>query len=149
MENASKALIIAGAILLAILIIGLGMLVFNNVQKNMNTREVDELAVQTYNSPYTAYFGNNRTAADVKTLLDKITTHNNTEKDTSLHIYITTTGFSTNYTYKKTNSVITTVKGLVQAGKTYTIKESPSTKSGREGYNKVTGYLQHIVITQN
>ena len=32
MENASKALIIAGAILLAIAIIGVGMYVFNNAQ---------------------------------------------------------------------------------------------------------------------
>ena len=31
MENASKALIIAGAILLAIAIIGIGMFVYNNV----------------------------------------------------------------------------------------------------------------------
>ena len=31
MENASKALIIAGAILISILIVGLGVIIYNNV----------------------------------------------------------------------------------------------------------------------
>ena len=35
MENASKALIIAGAILLSIAIIGVGMYVFQNVQETI------------------------------------------------------------------------------------------------------------------
>ena len=33
MENASKALIIAGAILISILIVGLGVIIYNNVYR--------------------------------------------------------------------------------------------------------------------
>ena len=50
MENASKALIIAGAILLAILIIGLGMAVFNNI-KDIANPNLDSEKIQTINSP--------------------------------------------------------------------------------------------------
>ena len=149
MENASKALIIAGAILLAILIIGLGMMVFSGVQKNMNTKQIDEMAVQTYNNQYKAYFGNDKSGSEVRALLDIISAHNNTEKDASLKMYITTTGFSTNYTFKNTNAAITGVRGLIQAGKTYTVKESAATAAGKTAYDPNTGYLRHIVITQN
>ena len=36
MENASKALIIAGAILLAILLISLGIMIYNQAQNTVN-----------------------------------------------------------------------------------------------------------------
>ena len=36
MENASKALLIAGAILLAILIIAIGMFIYNSAQSTIN-----------------------------------------------------------------------------------------------------------------
>ena len=42
MENASKALIIAGAILLSILIIGLGMMVFNQAKEAMTGTGMDQ-----------------------------------------------------------------------------------------------------------
>ena len=41
MENASKALIIAGAILLAILIISLGILIFNQAQDTVGSVNMD------------------------------------------------------------------------------------------------------------
>ena len=44
MENASKALIIAGAILLAILLISLGIMIFNQAQDTVNkTYRYDEV----------------------------------------------------------------------------------------------------------
>ena len=47
MENASKALIIAGAILLSILIIGLGMFIYRQAAGVMNNTGLDELEVET------------------------------------------------------------------------------------------------------
>ena len=60
MENASKALIIAGAILLAILIIGLGMLIYSRSSGALDTSTIDQQKVQAYNSPYEQYFGTRR-----------------------------------------------------------------------------------------
>ena len=42
MENASKALIIAGAILLSILLISLGIMIFNNASNVANGQQMDQ-----------------------------------------------------------------------------------------------------------
>ena len=57
MENASKALIIAGAILLSILIIALGIYVFNMAKGATNTNQLDELEVSQFNQVFTNYRG--------------------------------------------------------------------------------------------
>ena len=46
MENASKALIIAGAILLSILLIGLGMMVYSKAKGTLDNTGIDDVAVQ-------------------------------------------------------------------------------------------------------
>ncbi len=57
MENASKALIIAGAILLSILIIALGVYIFNIAKGSMDTKQVDTLARNSFNSQFEQYDG--------------------------------------------------------------------------------------------
>ena len=50
MENASKALIMAGAILVAILIVSLGVLIFNNFSKSVkDSANMDEQAIANFN----------------------------------------------------------------------------------------------------
>ena len=52
MENASKALIIAGAILISILIVGLGVIIYNNVADIAgDTSGINQQAVSSHNSP--------------------------------------------------------------------------------------------------
>ena len=41
MENASKALIIAGAILISIMIIGLGVAIFSKAKSNVNSQNLN------------------------------------------------------------------------------------------------------------
>lgn len=57
MENASKALIIAGAILLSILIIGLGMQVYNNASATMGSANMSSQEITSHNSQFEAYEG--------------------------------------------------------------------------------------------
>ena len=52
MENASKALIIAGAILLAILLISLGIIIFSQAQDTINNSGMSQAELQTYNSQF-------------------------------------------------------------------------------------------------
>ena len=154
MENASKALIIAGAILLAILIIGLGMMVFNNVRERAgDTSAIDEMSVQQYNSPYEAYLGKNVSAANVKALLDKIHTHNvaveNTDSALLIKVTLRTaanTKFSDNYE-EATGNYLINMKSEIKSGKTYIVRTASQTASSfAPGYNTKTGYIQHIVI---
>ena len=76
MENASKALIIAGAILLAILLISMGVMVFQQASGITNTNAVDKLAITTYNKEFTQYEGTNVKGTTVKNLIDAVNVHN-------------------------------------------------------------------------
>ena len=63
MENASKALIIAGAILLSILLISLGIMVYNNAKGTVNNANLDSETVQAFNTKFTQYGGKQRGTA--------------------------------------------------------------------------------------
>jgi hypothetical protein len=77
MENASKALIIAGAILISIILIGIGIMVINAM--NPVTDEMGDLAgsttIQSFNSKFDGYAGM-KTASDIKSLISVITANN-------------------------------------------------------------------------
>ena len=81
MENASKALIIAGAILIAILLISVGIMVMNSMNKPIDAaaEEADSQAVQMYNAKFTNYAG--KTATEVKNLLMAIQASNAADKN--------------------------------------------------------------------
>ena len=83
MENASKALIIAGAILLSILIIAIGIYIFNSAQgtidsslESMSSQEVD-----AFNSQFTSYQGDEQSGSNVKSLMTKLAANYGSYKD--------------------------------------------------------------------
>ncbi len=76
MENASKALIIAGAILLSILIIGLGMMVFNNAKDAISGANLDDSKVAAINSKFENYLGPKVKGSNVKSLCDLVKNNN-------------------------------------------------------------------------
>ena len=69
MENASKALIIAGAILLAILIISLGIVVINNSRDTINNANVDKQAAETFNNQFEVYVSNKATVNQARAIM--------------------------------------------------------------------------------
>lgn len=77
MENASKALIIAGAILLAILLISLGIMVYNQAKGTINDADLTAEAVQTFNTKFTTY-GGDQSGTKLNSLLDAVTASNGT-----------------------------------------------------------------------
>ena len=78
MENASKALIIAGAILLAIVIISLGLVVVNNTRETVNNANISEQEIQTFNAKFTSYESSTGiSAAKVKALIQAVMANNN------------------------------------------------------------------------
>lgn len=88
MENASKALLIAGAILIAILLIGIGMMVFGNISgiTGQSQQQMDSMEIQIFNSKFSSYEGTNVSGSNVKQLLNTIVAHNSSTTDTSLQL---------------------------------------------------------------
>lgn len=83
MENASKALIIAGAIILSVLIIGLGMSVFMQTSNTTDNTDLSEYEITQFNQKFTTYEGT-VTGAKAMALCDTVRTHNtqNTDDET-------------------------------------------------------------------
>ena len=70
MENASKALIMAGAILLALLIISLGVLIYNNYSKTVvENSDLTEQEITSLNSKILPYIGDNISGSKVNALI--------------------------------------------------------------------------------
>ena len=133
MENATKALLIAAAILIAIVVITLGVFVLGKgstlVKDNSDMSDVE---ISTYNSKFEAYLGSNVRGAQVKQLISAVNQHNKAnENDDSKTIKLesegkdfslsstTTTGTSSDYSVEK-----------VQTGKTYEVTAKTYTTGG-------------------
>lgn len=81
MENASKALIIAGAILLSILIISLGIMVYNNAKSTVGDANLDAETIQTFNSKFTMYAGTGVSASKANSLIEAVNASNATSEN--------------------------------------------------------------------
>lgn len=82
MENASKALLIAGAILICILLIGVGMLIYNNAMENIQggMSSMDENAKLQFNTKFTQYEGK-KSGSNVRALIGNIINNNSTNQE--------------------------------------------------------------------
>ena len=81
MENATKALMIAGAVLIAIMIIGVGMMIFSssNDMLNESLGGMDKFAIDQFNSTFLPYEGRQK-GSQLKQLISDIITLNATNK---------------------------------------------------------------------
>lgn len=76
MENASKALIIAGAILLSIVLITLGVLIIGRGQDAIDKTNIDDQVVSTWNQKWTKYEGKDVRGTTVNNLINEILSSN-------------------------------------------------------------------------
>ena len=76
MENASKALIIAGAILLSILIISLGLMVYNQAKETIGAVNLSQQEIETFNSKFTAYENVSVSGVQVNALIQTVIASN-------------------------------------------------------------------------
>ena len=129
MENASKALIIAGAILLAILIISLGIMIYNQASGVVNNNAMSEVDISTFNQKFEQYFGTKVKGANVRALLTAIRSNTTNEGDNSKIITFDSSG------------TITSTEATVENGSTYTVE------AGSNGYQN--GLIHVIKIKKN
>lgn len=143
MENASKALIIAGAILLAILIIGLGVFIYNSASSSMKNVNLSQNEIQNFNDPFLQYVGENVTGTNVMALCDKVKTHNlaNTSDPTRM-VHIRETAAVDGEAADDDGGKLqepTTVKKNIRAGYNYQVTV---------GYDNDTGLITNIGIVR-
>lgn len=81
MENASKALIIAGAILLSILLISLGILIFSQAQDTLDSVSMDEQEILAFNNKFTPYEGDRVRGSQVNALAQAVLSNNQSAKN--------------------------------------------------------------------
>lgn len=82
MENASKALLIAGAILIAILLIAIAMYVYSTSQGNVNQAmgALDVQQIQSLNQAWLNYEGK-QTGSQVKALINRLASNANNYRE--------------------------------------------------------------------
>ena len=133
MENATKALIIAAAILIAIVLISLGVFVLGQgstmVQENS---DMTATQVSTYNSKWEAFLGTKVSGSKVKQLINTVNQHNDQAEDDSKKIVL---------------SGITSVSD-VKIGDTYKVEVDTSKGGTSKGYTSA-GLIKYISITSN
>ena len=140
MENASKALIIAGAILLAILLVSLGILVYNNAKSTVGSANLDTQTIQAFNSQWETYIGNNKTASEVQAMFSAVIASNASEQNSGSAKYITITNTGTAATATVTTIPATTMPNTLSEARTYTVKA---------GYDQNTGLIVGLDYQQN
>lgn len=79
MENASKALIIAGAILLSILLISLGMIILNQAKGVISGSGMTQAQLQEFNDKFLQYEGIQKGSA-IRSMVQEVMANNNSSE---------------------------------------------------------------------
>jgi len=141
MENASKALIIAGSVLVAILIIGLGMRIFYQAEGGADMIELSSTEINMFNSKFERYAGT-QTGSQVKSLISFAISNAGTNGDDPIKlptIGTATGGCKTEAEVKNYINALSTIRNNIISTSTYTVK---CEYAG-------TGLISKITITQN
>lgn len=136
MENASKALLIAGAILVCILLIGIGMLVYQSTTGTISeaVAQMSSQEKDMFNSQFSQYEGTRVNGSSVKALLQKVRSNNTANADVEGKV-VTVAGYTDD-------------KGVIDSAKISTINTAKT-------YSVVTddkdndGLIDTITITPN
>ncbi len=91
MENASKALIIAGAILLAILLISLGILIFNQAQDTVNNSGMSQAEITAFNNKFLKYEGTQKGSV-AKSLINEVIASNADDNNPDVQVRVVQKG---------------------------------------------------------
>ena len=89
MENATKALLIAAAVLVAILIISLGLAVYNKAANATSNADLSSQEIQAQNEKFTRYNGSNKRGSEVNALLQTVLTNNRNQTEDGRKVEVT------------------------------------------------------------
>lgn len=136
MENATKALMIAGAVLIAIMVISVGMMIFSSGNEAItgSLGQVNQLEIDQFNSKFLAYEGPIK-GSRVKSLISDVITSNSTNTGINDERLIAFDGIDP--TSETWNDDLVAKRKAVVSGKTYEITVKT---------DKSTGYVTTIEI---
>lgn len=119
MENASKALIIAGAILISIVLIAVGVMVVSAANAPVETAgsKMSDIDKQIFNRDYTAYIGDKKSGSKVVSLLQAIQA-NNSNEETKAEIKV---AYGDDQNKTDANDIASIINNI-KSGKYYTVK---------------------------
>ena len=150
MENATKALLIAAAILVSILVISLGLVVYNMAAETVQGVNLNDTEIQAHNDKYIRYEGENERGSNVNAMLQTVMTNNLDEVDESRKVTVywgtvdSETGTATKETVNGTDTILRsnarTSPKKVDTGRTYTVSVL---------YDADTGLITEIYVHQN
>lgn len=119
MENATKALMIAGAVLIAIMIIGVGMMIFSSSNDILNESlsGMDKYAIDQFNNTFLPYEGTKK-GSQLKQLISDIITLNATNLGVNDYKIVTATVDGTGGT---TAEELRNARTALVSGKNYNV----------------------------
>ena len=125
MENATKALIIAAAVLIAILLIAFGMSILNSSAQPADSLEttMTTTEIATFNGKFTQHHGTNKSLAVVRSVADKVIAHNTV--NTTRKVMMAIGGRTAT---DDANTIMTNISSL--SGSTFTINVSIDSNTG-------------------
>ncbi|MBO4293714.1 MAG: hypothetical protein J5881_04950 [Clostridia bacterium] len=143
MENASKALIIAGAILISILIISFGVIILGQGSEVINNADMSEAEVTSFNGKFEAYEGKKVNGSNVKQMIkvvyqNNIQNSNDAGKQIAVKYYEGTTA----------KPDLVTIKGTSDPTKNDSLISSSVAYDVKCGYNSKTGLVNSITVTK-
>ena len=150
MENASKALIIAGAILISIVLISVGIMIVNGGNSAVDSAisQMSQQDKDIYNNVFINYEGR-KSGTQVKALLSQINTNNMANYEIEGKVItinfvnitfptgvtaptnpITYTAYGDNAEMDKMSTAITTLRSAINTGGIYTVSFDYDAKTG-------------------
>lgn len=128
MENATKALLIAAAILVAILIISLGISVYNMAAETAQGVNLNEQEIMAFNEKFNRYVGENQRGNQVNGLLTTVLNHNINEESESKKVTVLSGSGANASTVLGTSQ--TTSPRKFDTGKMYKVTTEADKKTG-------------------
>ena len=150
MENMSKAVIIAGAVLIAILLIGIGIALLNSSTPVVDqaSENINSQAVHMFNSKFETYFGERVSGAKVKAFISKVIANNSKYSASADCILLNAYKiFDSKFTHKYKTSDLQTIYNAIDLSADYSILQTSGCRTYSGGY-KNTGYIGCISITK-
>ncbi len=141
MENATKALLIAAAILIAIVLISIGVYVLNIGQQSVQNADMTEQEIATFNAKFNGYQGANVMGSKVNALIQTVASNNLSEGKTGKRVKISYPGVNDAGTATSVqNKDIENADVKVTTGKSYKVVIKTNAK---------TGLVDTITVTAN
>lgn len=124
MENATKALLIAAAVLVTILVISLGLVIYNKASEAVNNANMDQSQIQAFNEKFDSFQGTKR-GSEVKSMYKTVFNHNLEQISSGENQTVTISGISS------LDAKATTCNtSSISSSKMYEITVNHDTKTG-------------------